>query len=96
MSKCIDHPRMVFKGTLYYEGHGVHFDIKDDVVEIRENSMTDYSVNVLGNEQILGMAIKQYSVGNGNYAASLTVPDMERKKLVVRVKTNNIYKVYIL
>tara|TARA_B100000902_G_scaffold399266_1_gene469341 strand:+ start:2505 stop:3131 length:627 start_codon:yes stop_codon:yes gene_type:complete len=66
------------------------------VVEIRENSMTDYSVNVLGNEQILGMAIKQYSVGNGNYAASLTVPDMERKKLVVRVKTNNIYKVYIL
>ena len=41
MSKCLDHPRMVFKGTLYYEGHGVHFDIKDDVVEIRENNGLD-------------------------------------------------------
>ena len=41
MSKCLDHPKMVFKGTLYYEGHGVSFDIKDDVVEIRENNGLD-------------------------------------------------------
>ena len=41
MSKCLDHPRMVFKGTLYYEGHVVSFDIKDDVVEIRENNGLD-------------------------------------------------------
>lgn len=66
------------------------------VVEVRENTMTDYSVNILGDEQILGMAITSYSVGNGNFAASVTVPDMERKKIVVRVKTNNIYKIYML
>ena len=41
MSKCLDHPRMVFKGTLYYEGHSVHFDIKDDDVVIRENNGLD-------------------------------------------------------
>ena len=34
MSKCQDHPRMVFKGTLHYEGHSVSFKINDDDVTI--------------------------------------------------------------
>jgi len=56
MSKCIDHPRMVFKGTLYYEGHGVHFDIKDDVVEIRENNGLD---ELMVREVSIDKAIKE-------------------------------------
>ena len=34
MSKCIDHPKMVFKGTLHNEGHSVSFIIEDDYVEV--------------------------------------------------------------
>ena len=34
MNKCVDHPRMVFKGTLHYEGHSVSFEINDDDVTI--------------------------------------------------------------
>ena len=56
MSKCLDHPRMVFKGTLYYEGHGVHFDIKDDVVEIRENNGLD---ELMVREVSIDKAIKE-------------------------------------
>ncbi len=34
MNKGVDHPRMVFKGTLHYEGHYVSFTINDDDVTI--------------------------------------------------------------
>jgi hypothetical protein len=38
MSKCIDHPRMVFKGTLHYEGHSVSFKINDDDVTVMDTN----------------------------------------------------------
>ena len=44
MNKCIDHPRMVFKGTLTYEGHSVTFDIKDDYVEVTNRKEAMISV----------------------------------------------------
>ena len=56
MNKCIDHPRMVFKGTLTYEGHSVTFDIKDDVVEIRENNGLD---ELMVREVSIDKAIKE-------------------------------------
>jgi len=40
MNKCVDHPRMVFKGTLYHEGHSVTFNILDDCVEVTESNVT--------------------------------------------------------
>ena len=40
MSKCLDHPRMVFKGTLYYEGHSVSFKINDDDVTVMDTNGT--------------------------------------------------------
>tara|TARA_B000000475_G_C15921337_1_gene416805 strand:+ start:28 stop:231 length:204 start_codon:yes stop_codon:yes gene_type:complete len=38
MNKCIDHPRMVFKGTLHYEGHSVSFKINDDDVTVMDTN----------------------------------------------------------
>ena len=38
MNKCIDHPRMVFKGTLHYEGHSVSFKINDDEVTVMDTN----------------------------------------------------------
>lgn len=38
MSKCLDHPRMVFKGTLHYEGHSVSFKINDDDVTVMDTN----------------------------------------------------------
>ena len=56
MSKCIDHPRMVFKGTLHYEGHSVTFDIKDDYVEV----MNDNGLGEITNSQMdIDKAIKE-------------------------------------
>lgn len=45
MSKCIDHPRMVFKGTLHYEGHSVSFSIEDDYVEVTNTNGAMISVS---------------------------------------------------
>tara|TARA_Y100000741_G_scaffold352417_1_gene324500 strand:+ start:254 stop:457 length:204 start_codon:yes stop_codon:yes gene_type:complete len=45
MSKCIDHPRMVFKGTLSHEGHSVTFNIEDDYVEVTNTNGAMISVS---------------------------------------------------
>ena len=45
MSKCIDHPKMVFKGTLHHEGHSVTFNIEDDYVEVTNSRGAMISVS---------------------------------------------------
>lgn len=45
MSKCLDHPRMVFKGTLHHEGHSVTFNIEDDYVEVTNSRGAMISVS---------------------------------------------------
>jgi len=45
MNKCIDHPRMVFKGTLSHEGHSVTFNIEDDYVEVTNSNGAMISVS---------------------------------------------------
>ncbi len=44
MNKCIDHPNMVFKGTLHHEGHSVTFNIEDDYVEVTNSKGAMISV----------------------------------------------------
>lgn len=53
MSKCIDHPRMVFKGTLTYEGHSVTFDIKDDYVEVTNRKEAMISVKKVDTDKAI-------------------------------------------
>lgn len=45
MNKCIDHPNMVFKGTLHHEGHSVTFNIEDDYVEVTNSRGAMISVS---------------------------------------------------
>ena len=45
MSKCLDHPRMVFKGTLHHEGHSMTFNIFDDYVEVTNTNGAMISVS---------------------------------------------------
>ena len=37
--------KMVFKGTLHYEGHSVTFNIFDDYVEVTNQKMQWYQLN---------------------------------------------------
>ena len=53
MNKCIDHPRMVFKGTLTYEGHSVTFDIKDDYVEVTNRKEAMISVKKVDTDKAI-------------------------------------------
>ena len=64
------------------------------VAEMVEEPDHTYTINVLGDEQILGMTITGYSTGNGNLAANITVDNTN--KIIIRTKTNNVYKIYIL
>ena len=53
MNKCIDHPRMVFKGTLTNEGHSVTFNILDDYVEVTNQKNAMISVNKMDTDRAI-------------------------------------------
>ncbi len=53
MTKCIDHPRMVFKGTLTNEGHSVTFNILDDYVEVTESNGAMISVKKMDTDDAI-------------------------------------------
>ena len=53
MSKCVDHPRMVFKGTLSNEGHSVTFNILDDYVEVTESNGAMISVKKMDTDDAI-------------------------------------------
>ena len=53
MNKCIDHPRMVFKGTLTYEGHSVSFNILDDYVEVTNQKNAMISVSKMDTDRAI-------------------------------------------
>ena len=53
MNKCIDHPRMVFKGTLTHEGHSVTFNILDDYVEVTESNGAMISVKKMDTDDAI-------------------------------------------
>ena len=53
MTKCIDHPRMVFKGTLSNEGHSVTFNILDDCVEVTESNGAMISVKKMDTDDAI-------------------------------------------
>ena len=53
MTKCVDHPRMVFKGTLSNEGHSVTFNILDDYVEVTESNGAMISVKKINTDDAI-------------------------------------------
>ena len=53
MNKCVDHPRMVFKGTLTHEGHSVTFNILDDYVEVTNQKNAMISVNKMDTDRAI-------------------------------------------
>ena len=64
MNKCIDHPRMVFKGTLHNEGHSVTFNILDDYVEVTESNGAMISVKKMDTDDAIN---KQKELLNWRY-----------------------------
>ena len=51
--KCQGYPNMVFKGTLYNEGHSVTFNILDDYVEITDTNGAMISVKKMDTDNAI-------------------------------------------